>query len=122
MMILMICNISLYFFTSTPTIEFILNDGITLTKKQKYISSFFVLTVLMIISLYINEVDSILSFLGVTAQVSLIFILPISMYIKWKEDSMSYSRKIMFVCLILFFTILGVGGFILMVYNQFRNI
>ena len=122
MMILMICNISLYFFTSTPTIEFILNDGLTLTKKQKYISSFFVLTVLMIISLYINEVDTILAFLGVTAQVSLIFILPISMYIKWKEDSMSYSRKIMFVCLILFFTILGVGGFILMVYNQFRNI
>ena len=122
MMILMICNISLYFFTSTPTIEFILNDGLTLTKKQKYISSFFVLTILMIISLYINEVDSILSFLGVTAQVSLIFILPISMYIKWKEDSMSYSRKIMFVCLILFFTFLGVGGFILMVYNQFRNI
>ena len=122
MMILMICNIALYFFTSTPTFEFILNDGKELSQKQKYFSSFIVLTILMIISLYINEVDTILAFLGVTAQVSLIFILPIAMYMKWKEDTLSYSRKIMFVCLILFFTFLGVGGFILMIYNQFRTI
>ena len=118
MMILMICNIALYFFTSTPTFEFILNDGKELSQKQKYFSSFIVLTTLMIISFYINEVDTILAFLGVTAQVSLIFILPIAMYMKWKEDTLSYSRKIMFVCLILFFTFLGVGGFILMIYNQ----
>ena len=122
MMILMICNVALYFFTSTPTFEFILNDGKELSQKQKYFSSFIVLTILMIISLYINEVDTILAFLGVTAQVSLIFILPIAMYMKWKEDTLSYSRKIMFVCLILFFTFLGVGGFILMIYNQFRTI
>ena len=69
-----------------------------------------------------NEVDTILAFLGVTAQVSLIFILPIAMYMKWKENTLSFSRKIMFVCLILFFTFLGVGGFILMIYNQFRTI
>jgi amino acid permease len=122
MMILMICNIALYFFTSTPTFEFILNDGKELSQKQKYFSSFIVLTTLMIISFYINEVDTILAFLGVTAQVSLIFIIPISMYIKWKENTISYSRKIMFICLILFFTLLGVGGFILMIYNQFRTI
>ena len=76
----------------------------------------------MFCSFYIVEVDSILTFLGVTAQVSLIFIIPISIYIKWKQNEMNFIKKVILYTLIFFFSILGIGGFIIMFINQFTEV
>ena len=122
MIILMICNINLYYFTTMPTLEYLLNDSYEFTEKQNYLASFTVLTCLMFCSFYIVEVDSILTFLGVTAQVSLIFIIPISIYIKWKQNEMNFIKKVILYTLIFFFSILGIGGFIIMFINQFTEV
>lgn len=121
MLLLMICNISLYYFTTYPTLELLLNDGVKFSEKQNFLAAFTVLTILMMISFYVDSIISMLSFIGIVAQVSLIFIIPISIYIKDKENEFSTWQKVKYILFLSFFTFLGVGGFCFMIYNQFMD-
>ena len=122
MVILMICNISLYYFTTMPTLELLLNDNNKFTSKQNIMAAFTVLTSLTFVSFYIDKTISILSFIGVAAQVSLIFIIPISIYMKWKENELTTCQKAQYIFYIVFFTLIGIGGFVIMLMNQFTEV
>lgn len=122
MCILMLCNISLYYYMMTPMLELFLNEKKPFKFMHSILAAFTVLTILMLISLYVDKVLSILSFLGASAQVSLIFIIPISLQLKRKGDNISWYEKALYVSMLIFFTIFGMAGFLLMIYQQFIQI
>ncbi len=113
MAILMICNISLYYFTTLPTLEYIFNNSNPFEGKRNYLVGFTVLSVLMVVSFFIDHVTTVLDFLGIFAQVSLIFILPICLYLKANQTTLTGSEKAGFIFMLIFFSLLGLGGFIL---------
>lgn len=118
MVILMICNISLYYFTTLPTLQFIFNKGEEFSKKQNIVAAFLMLSILTIISFFISNLGDILTFLGIFAQVSLIFIIPICLYLKIKQNEITTKNKIMYIFGISFFSILGILGFFFMIFNK----
>lgn len=122
MVVLMICNVSLYYFTTTPTMELLLNDNNKFTNKQNFTAAFTMLSILMFVSFFIDKTITILSFIGVAAQVSLIFIIPFAIYMKWKENELTFWQKGKYVFYIIFFTLLGIGGFVVMLLNKVTNI
>lgn len=118
MCILMLCNISLYYYMMTPMLELLFNDSQPFKFQQSILAAFTVLTVLMFVSFYVDKVLSILSFLGASAQVSLIFIIPISLQLKRRGDDISWHEKAMYISMLIFFTFFGMAGFLLMIYRQ----
>ena len=121
MVILMVCNISLYYFTTLPTLQFIFNEGEEFSKKQNILAAILMMCVLTFISFFISNLDNILTFLGIFAQVSLIFIVPISLYLKKNKNTISLKYKIFYIILITFYSILGIVGFFFMLYNKNQN-
>ena len=118
MVILMVCNISLYYFTTLPTLQFIFNEGEEFEEKQNILAAILMLCTLTFISFFISNLDNILTFLGIFAQVSLIFIVPISLYLKKNKNTISLKYKIFYIILITFYSILGIVGFFFMLYNK----
>ena len=118
MMILMVCNISLYYYTTLPTLTYIFNNGNEFNHKQNTYAAILMLSILTIISLFLDDLQDLLTFLGIFAQVSLIFILPISLYIKIKGDEISKTKKAGYIFSIAFYSILGIVGFYFMVSNK----
>ena len=121
MVILMVCNISLYYFTTLPTLQFIFNEGEEFEEKQNFLAAILMLCTLTFISFFISNLDNILTFLGIFAQVSLIFIVPISLYLKKNKNTISLKYKIFYIILITFYSILGIVGFFFMLYNKNQN-
>ena len=120
MVILMVCNISLYYFTTLPTLQFIFNKSQEFSKNQNVLAAILMLCLLTLISLFISNLDNILTFLGIFAQVSLIFIIPISLYLKINQNEISLKNKIFYIFGISFYSILGIAGFFFMIFNK-RN-
>jgi amino acid permease len=120
MVILMVCNISLYYFTTLPTLEFIFNKNEEFSKDQNIIAAILMLSLLTLISFFISNLGEILTFLGIFAQVSLIFIIPISLYLKAKENEITLKNKILYIFALVFYSILGIVGFFFMIFNK-RN-
>jgi hypothetical protein len=79
------------------------------------------LCALTFISFFLSNLDNILTFLGIFAQVSLIFIVPISLYLKKNKNTISLKYKIFYIILITFYSILGIVGFFFMLYNKNQN-
>lgn len=117
MVILMVCNISLYYFTTLPTLHFIFNNSKEFTKNQNVLSAILMLCMLTLISFFISDLDNILTFLGIFAQVSLIFIIPISLYLKINKE-ISMKNKIIYILVITFYSLLGIAGFFFMIFNK----
>ena len=69
------------------------------------------LTILIFISFYIDNIVNIFSFIGASAQVSFIFIIPLSVYIK-ANPRMSKFKKILIILEIGYFTFIGLMFFI----------
>ena len=120
MVILMVCNISLYYFTTLPTLEFIFNKNEEFSKNQNFLAAILMLCILTFISFFISNLGEILTFLGIFAQVSLIFIIPISLYLKAKENEITLKKKILYILALSFYSILGIVGFFFMIFNK-RN-
>ena len=118
MVILMVCNISLYYFTTLPTLQFIFNKSQEFTKNQNVLAAILMLCILTLISFFISNLDNILTFLGIFAQVSLIFIIPISLYLKVNHKEISLKAKIFYIFAISFYSILGIAGFFFMIFNK----
>ena len=118
MAILMICNISLYYFTTLPTLQYLFNKNKEFTHKQNIMASILMLSLLTIISFFLSDLDKILTFLGIFAQVSLIFIIPMNLYLKMKKDTIKLKRKIVIIILITFYSLLGIVGFFFMIFNK----
>ena len=118
MVILMVCNISLYYFTTLPTLQFIFNKSKEFSKNQNVLAAILMLSTLTFISFFIYNLDNILTFLGIFAQVSLIFIIPISLYLKVNHKDISLKAKIFYVLAISFYSILGIAGFFFMIFNK----
>ena len=121
MMILMVCNISLYYYTTLPTLTFMFNNGNEFNQKQNTYAAILMLSILTIISLFLSDLQDLLTFLGIFAQVSLIFIIPISLYLKSKGDELNETKKIGYIIAIAFYSVLGMVGFYFMVSNKVEN-
>ena len=121
MIILMVCNISLYYFTTLPTLQFIFNKSEEFSKNQNILAAILMLCILTLVSFFLTNLDNILTFLGIFAQVSLIFIIPISLYLKVKQNDISLKSKIIYVIGISFYSILGIVGFFFMILNKNQN-
>lgn len=118
MVILMVCNISLYYFTTLPTLEFIFNKGEEFSKNQNILAAVLILCILTLISFFISHLGNILTFLGIFAQVSLIFIIPISLYLKKKQTEITLKKKLFYIFALSFYSILGIVGFFFMIFNK----
>ena len=118
MVILMVCNISLYYFTTLPTLQFIFNESKEFSKNQNTLSAILMLCTLTLISFFISNLDNILTFLGIFAQVSLIFIIPISLYLKINKNEIPFNFKLIYIFAILFYSTLGIAGFFFMIFNK----
>ena len=118
MAILMVCNISLYYFTTLPTLQYLFNNNKDFNHKQNIIAAILMLSLLTIISFFLSDLDKILTFLGIFAQVSLIFIIPMSLYLKMNENSIEFKHKIFIIIAITFYSLLGIVGFFFMIFNE----
>ena len=118
MIILMICNISLYYFTTLPTLQYLFNKNKEFTHQQNIIASILMLSLLTIVSFFLSDLDRILTFLGIFAQVSLIFIIPMNLYLKMKKDTIEFKRKTFIIIAITFYSLLGIVGFFFMIFNK----
>lgn len=120
MMILMICNISLYYYMMLPLFESIFNNRKPFSLAQSFLWSLIVLTILTYISFSIEKVTSLLSFLGASAQISIIFIIPLSLYIKAKSNITNHE---IFKCkfIIVFFSIAGMACFFDLFYERVNS-
>jgi amino acid permease len=118
MVILMICNISLYYFTTLPTLQYMFNNNREFNNKQNIVAAILMLLILTFISFFLSDLDRILTFLGIFAQVSLLFIIPMNLYLKMKEDRIKQGKKILINIGIYFYSILGIVGFFFMIFNK----
>ena len=118
MIILMICNISLYYFTSLPTLQYLLNNNNTFNNKKNVIAAVLMLSILTFISFFLSDLDKILTFLGIFAQVSLLFVIPMNLYLKMKGDNIKVKKKILINIGIYFYSLLGIVGFFFMIFNK----
>ena len=121
MVILMVCNISLYYFTTLPTLQFIFNKSKEFSKNQNILAAILMLCTLTLVSFFLTNLGNILTFLGIFAQVSLIFIIPISLYLKVKQNEITLKNKIIYIFGISFYSILGIVGFFFMIFNKNQN-
>ena len=121
MVILMVCNISLYYYTTLPTLSYIFNNGKEFNKKQNVYAAVLMLGSLTIISLFLTDLEDLLTFLGIFAQVSLVFVIPIALYLKSKENEISKNKRMFLIVAIGFYSILGIVGFFFMVVNKVEN-
>ena len=111
MITLMICNILLYYYMLIPMLQIFFNKNKIFTLLQNFFYSCIVLTILIVISFYINNIVNIFSFIGASAQVSFIFIIPLSVYIK-ANPKMNKFKKIVIILEIGYFTFIGLMFFI----------
>ena len=118
MVILMICNISLYYFTTLPTLQYMFNKNKEFNNKQNIVAANLMLLILTFISFFLSDLDKILTFLGIFAQVSLLFIIPMNLYLKMKEDRIKQRKKILINIGIYFYSLLGIVGFFFMIFNK----
>ena len=118
MTILMICNISLYYFTTLPTLQYLFNNNREFNNKQNIIAAILMLFILTFISFFLSDLDKILTFLGIFAQVSLLFIIPMNLYLKTKEDRIKLRKKVLIYLGIYFYSFLGIVGFFFMIFNR----
>ncbi len=111
MITLMICNILLYYYMLIPMLQIFFNKNKVFTLLENFFYSCIVLTILIVISFYINNIVNIFSFIGASAQVSFIFIIPLSVYIK-ANPKMNKFKKIVIILEIGYFTFIGLMFFI----------
>ena len=89
--------------------------------KQKFdlpinfLMAFTTLTILTFISFYVDKIIHIFSFIGASAQVSLICVLPLSLYMKHNEAKLSGLKKTGIIGLICLFCFIGMMFFILLI-------
>ena len=118
MSILMICNISLYYFTTLPTLQYLFNNNREFNNKQNIIAATLMLSILTFTSFFLSDLDKILTFLGIFAQVSLLFVIPMNLYLKMNEDKIETRKRILIYLLIYFYSLLGITGFFFMIFNK----
>ena len=111
MITLMICNILLYYYMLIPMLQIFFNNNKKFNLLQNFYYSFIVLTILIVISFYIENIVNIFSFIAASAQVSFIFIIPLSVYIK-ANPGISKFKKILIILEIVYFTFIGLMFFI----------
>jgi amino acid permease len=118
MMILMICNISLYYYMLIPLLELFFNNNKPFQRFKNFYISSIILTILTFISFYIKKIINIFSFIGSSAQISLIFILPISLYLKANSQKISKIKKFIYILIEGIFSFLGMVCFLyLLIYK-----
>jgi vesicular inhibitory amino acid transporter len=122
MMILMICNISLYYYMMIPLLQLFFNDNKPFKLKQSFLMAFTTLTLLTFISFYIKHIITLFSFIGASAQVSLIFVLPINLYMVDNKDTLSVAKRRGLKLTIGFFCFIGLMFFMLLIVDQFINV
>jgi amino acid permease len=108
---LMICNQLLYYYMLIPMLQIGFNNDKKFTLLQNFFYSTFILTVLIVISFYINNIVNAFSFIAASAQVSFIFIIPFCVYIK-ANPGMSIFKKIIIICGICYFAFIGLMFFV----------
>ena len=117
---LMICNQLLYYYMLIPMLQIGFNNDKKFTLLQNFYYSSFILTVLIVISFYINNIVNAFSFIAASAQVSFIFIIPFCVYIK-ANPGMSIFKKIIIICGICYFAFIGLMFFVYYFKNYIQH-
>lgn len=117
MIILMVCNISLYFFTTLPTFEYLFNSKKKFTDSKINAISFLLLPLLTSVSLFVDHSYEILAVLGVFSQYSLIFVLPCFFYIR--EEKPDENKQLLIFIFLGVLGVFGVAGVGYMIYRRF---
>ena len=94
-----------------PMLQIAFNNNKKFTLLQSFYYSFIVLTILIVISFYIENIVNIFSFIAASAQISFIFIIPLSVYIK-ANPRMSKFKRVLIIIEIGYFTFIGLMFFI----------
>jgi hypothetical protein len=116
---LTIC-IGLCYYLNKSTFEWMFNKDEQFTPKQNLICSAAILTLLTIISLEFTGVTALLSLLGGTGQIYLMFILPVAMYNK--SFNPPDAQKLVYVTITCIFTIVGVFNTITLLVDSIKTI
>lgn len=122
MLILMICNISLYYYMMLPLLELFFNNKQKFDLPINFLMAFTTLTILTFISFYVEKIIHIFSFIGASAQVSLIFVLPLSLYMKNNEMKLSGLKKTGIIGLICLFCFIGMMFFVLLIVDFYVKV
>ena len=103
-----------------PMLQIGFNNDKKFTLLQNFYYSSFILTVLIVISFYINNIVNAFSFIAASAQVSFIFIIPFCVYIK-ANPGMSIFKKIIIICGICYFAFIGLMFFVYYFKNYIQH-
>jgi amino acid permease len=119
MIFLTIC-VGLCYYLNKSTFEWLFNKDEEFTNKQNLIYSSGILLLLTVIGLEFTKVTAILSLLGGTGQIYLMFILPVAMYNKaFNPDTLTRMTNLVITWI---FTMIGVFNTIVIVVDSIRTI
>jgi hypothetical protein len=113
--ICLICNIGLYYIMIRPTLEWFTIKGEPFTNQQNFFMSLTFLLFTYVVSFSFTSVTAILSFVGSTAQVYLMFVIPIIVYIK--AFDLPTSKKYLYLFMLFILIFIGASSVILLLYN-----
>jgi amino acid permease len=117
--ILLLCNIGLYYYMNRNDFEnLIKTENTKISKNKRLICSIVVLSTLLLISLEFDNVVLLLSFIGGTGNVYIVFIVPVLLYIRsYKPES-----RYMYYTFMITVTFIGASNTILSIMNYFIKV
>ena len=117
--ILLLCNIGLYYYMNRSDFEACITaENTKVTNNKRVICSIIVLSTLLLISLEFDNVVLLLSFIGGTGNVYIIFIVPVLLYIKSYRPESTY----LYYTFMIVVTFIGASNTILSVINYFIKV
>jgi hypothetical protein len=117
--ILLICNIGLYYYMNRYEFESVFNpENAKVTMNRRVTCSLVVLSTLLLISLEFDNVVLLLSFIGGTGNVYIIFIVPVLLYLK----SFNPESKFIYYAFMITVTFIGASNTILSIVHFFIKV
>lgn len=100
------CHIGLYYIISKPSIQTLVFKGEQLSEKKNFYMAIIILLVLTAFAYLFTSISNVISFVGATANLYIVFYMPILLYLAYKPKR-DYKRNISIIILVTA-TILGV--------------
>jgi amino acid permease len=116
---LVIC-IGLCYYLNKSTFEWFFNNSESFSERQNLIYCTLVLTTMTVISLELSQVTAIMSLIGGTGQIYLMFILPVAMYNK--AFNPPENTKLKYLAFTWIFTIIGVFNTIVIIVDAIKDL
>lgn len=118
--ICLVCNVGLYYYMIRPSLECVLKNNKEFTKLENTSISCVILLFLMFVSYLLNNISTIISLIGGTCQIYLMFIIPVLIYIKAFE--LSFAKKCIYLAFAGCLLLIGVSYLFLFLMNLFTDV